>query len=537
MWVAPGSGIWYNVGRSLDARGPTKFTQLWKSLPDRPCTVAHQRGYDSIQLSAWDSRFTFELLDCRGATQLDANRSWHSACPPAHVALLNGAPPRHRYAPALEHLHFEELPRSCTCDDSFDFLNCAGSSSNISATAKPAASEQGATRDPAATLEQPQARRHSYRSSSLRHPPAQADAQASDGSSRFRSLLTTRGAFVVAFDSWQLGLDETLHESDANMSNPGRNLSEMHSFAKSKLRKAICWAHPGQGKRFSARVLSASFVSDRVPNTFCAQPMRDSRNCGTYDLLLLFEASRELWKASCYRSLGDTCGYIPKQCVPLDTLDEKSPPGCLINASVCSKYDRARAAGRCQVRGPEHLEAAMLNFQRTCFQSSSAAGGAALRPEEVETCDRIDTRFRPDFVNRGILNNEVQFPCSDAMLTAFASALVGVGVITVKGGKGRAGEAASGVRRLKAQLARSTLTRKLPTLTQPLELWEHTLDAHDGPPNGLRHVPWSIRERQTSVGNVRYPELAPSFGGATVPLAPSWGYNKVGNHGQNWWLL
>ena len=124
-------------------------------------------------------------------------------------------------------------------------------------------------------------------------------------------------------------------------------------------------------------------------------------------------------------------------------------------------------------------------------------------------------------------------------MSAFVNALIGVGVITVKGGEGPAGESASGVRRLKAQLARSTLTRKLPPTwgTQPLELWEHTLDAHDGPASGPHQTPWAIREQHTSVGNVPYSELAPDFGGATVPLAPSWGYHKVGNHGQNWRLL
>ena len=63
LFLSPGSGIWWNTGRSLKALTPSSATALWSQLPagrpggagrehTRPCSIYHDQGYDSIQVIA-----------------------------------------------------------------------------------------------------------------------------------------------------------------------------------------------------------------------------------------------------------------------------------------------------------------------------------------------------------------------------------------------------------------------------------------------------------------------------------------------------
>ena len=128
LYLAPGSGIWYNVGRSKRALTTGEAAGLWYSLPTRPCTTARQEGFDSIQMTEFENGFSFEILDCRGADLPNFADSWDNACPPAHVDLRSGVPPKaQRWAPALEALPAaaEGLER-CACNDAMWHLNCEG---------------------------------------------------------------------------------------------------------------------------------------------------------------------------------------------------------------------------------------------------------------------------------------------------------------------------------------------------------------------------------------------------------------------------
>ena len=99
--VAPGSGIWLNVGRSLVRANPSASEELWKESQHRPCEKWGPLGYDTIQLVQFRNGYSFALLDCRGAALPTAKQLWNVACPPPHVRLLAGIPAKsERYAPA-----------------------------------------------------------------------------------------------------------------------------------------------------------------------------------------------------------------------------------------------------------------------------------------------------------------------------------------------------------------------------------------------------------------------------------------------------
>ena len=44
MYLAPGSGIWYNLGRSKRVMTTGQSSMLWWSLPTRPCSIAKDEG-------------------------------------------------------------------------------------------------------------------------------------------------------------------------------------------------------------------------------------------------------------------------------------------------------------------------------------------------------------------------------------------------------------------------------------------------------------------------------------------------------------
>ena len=129
FWRALGSGVWWNVGRSLVvasddyvASGPRRGTRGPSAVT---CWQAKARGFDSIQLTRSFNGFSYELLDCRGAARPDARQQWVRACPPAHVELLAGVPAR-RYAPALAPtLASSETPCRCREDGVTGAIGCA----------------------------------------------------------------------------------------------------------------------------------------------------------------------------------------------------------------------------------------------------------------------------------------------------------------------------------------------------------------------------------------------------------------------------
>jgi len=113
FWMAEGSGIWLNVGRSLVAQQSAQFS----------CREARRMGYDSIQIPGAFNGFVFELVECRGQDLPNSEETWMKACPPPHVKLMTGVP-RHRYAPALDGMPSYETV--CLCEDNgYDHLNCA----------------------------------------------------------------------------------------------------------------------------------------------------------------------------------------------------------------------------------------------------------------------------------------------------------------------------------------------------------------------------------------------------------------------------
>lgn len=128
LWLSPGSGIWYNVGRSKRALTTADAASLWSGLPTRPCTIARREGYDSVQLIEFDNGFSFEIMDCRGAELPNYDHSWDVGCPPPHIELRAGVPPRaERWAPALASLPIEaEGTTDCVCDASWSHINCEG---------------------------------------------------------------------------------------------------------------------------------------------------------------------------------------------------------------------------------------------------------------------------------------------------------------------------------------------------------------------------------------------------------------------------
>ena len=81
FWVAPGSGIWYNLGKTLVL--PPKYTKAGRQFMS--CRQAMSAGYDSIQIPMYPGTYAYELVACSGAnltTPYEELVSWWAACPP-----------------------------------------------------------------------------------------------------------------------------------------------------------------------------------------------------------------------------------------------------------------------------------------------------------------------------------------------------------------------------------------------------------------------------------------------------------------------
>jgi hypothetical protein len=131
MWYAPGSGIWWNTGKSKRLLGHDKSNSIWWADSYRnhdvpPCKTALAQGYDSIQLTQFNNDYSFEVVDCRGANLPDAGKRYELSCHAPHMELIVGLPTK-RYAPALVHVKaaIKNATRPCKCDPLVPHINCA----------------------------------------------------------------------------------------------------------------------------------------------------------------------------------------------------------------------------------------------------------------------------------------------------------------------------------------------------------------------------------------------------------------------------
>ena len=117
FWLAIGSGIWLDVGRSL------RVLNIKESLDG--CHAARAAGYDTIQLMQSMRGLTFEIVECRAMGLRGDTDVWEDACPPRHVKLRSGLP-EPRYSPGLTLPSGQLESFQCNCDNAVDHLNCDG---------------------------------------------------------------------------------------------------------------------------------------------------------------------------------------------------------------------------------------------------------------------------------------------------------------------------------------------------------------------------------------------------------------------------
>jgi hypothetical protein len=145
FWMSPGSGIWWNTGKTLVVNtsviapadnsslsetactSPVSLDHWWdkrdSSFRWATCAQALKMGYDSMQLTNSFCGFSYEFVDCRGRSRTDALQTWTAACPPPHVRLMRGLPTP-RVAPALRGVGGPSS--TCMCSSEHDHLNCDG---------------------------------------------------------------------------------------------------------------------------------------------------------------------------------------------------------------------------------------------------------------------------------------------------------------------------------------------------------------------------------------------------------------------------
>ena len=120
FWLASGSGIWWNVGKSyrmLAGGGP------YDAARRLSCADVRSLGYESIQLSEFYPSMALELIDCRGAQLEQADETWERACPPEHIELRAGLPPEsQRFAPGLKGVRGSSRP--CVCNGATFHVDC-----------------------------------------------------------------------------------------------------------------------------------------------------------------------------------------------------------------------------------------------------------------------------------------------------------------------------------------------------------------------------------------------------------------------------
>ena len=123
FWLAVGSGIWWNVGKSLRLSHERNNRAM---IDLNGCEGARKQGYDSIQLPNSFGGYVNELVDCTGYGRPGSQDVWELACPPSHIELRVGLPAAStRYAP---HIPNETAIKgdacTCCCDSALNHLNC-----------------------------------------------------------------------------------------------------------------------------------------------------------------------------------------------------------------------------------------------------------------------------------------------------------------------------------------------------------------------------------------------------------------------------
>ena len=299
------------------------------------------------------------------------------------------------------------------------------------------------------------------------------------GPSAFEAAMHGSGVIVMAVDS--------------------RVVNNRKHKTLASLLRATRWSMSGP-----ARWLSASHLSVRVPNVFCAQPIQKTRNCGAFDLLLLFRASIAMWSKACSVTLSDSCAqpFCERKTFRPTAHQHAIPSVRPCSSATARSLCQDRTPGRCRVQpteeGVRDLEATMLSFQRTCGNGSSGFSRS-------RTC-RISGLI-------GMLFNEWQF--REAVVPAFEAGLIAVGSIRV------AGVSNGTLRRCRAQRLSADLRSRFGLST---EVWEYTIQPSVG--HGRKVPP------QFFSTGARHPQVS-DFAGSVVPLASYWGfYNE--DHWRPW---
>lgn len=118
FWVAPGTGIWLNVGRTQSMLSQHQIER------SGGCKAARERGIDTIQIAEAFGGYSHELVDCRATGQAGADDVWEAACPPPHVELRSGIPSpiNSLYGGVVMGTATTSSSCECHCNPALDFL-------------------------------------------------------------------------------------------------------------------------------------------------------------------------------------------------------------------------------------------------------------------------------------------------------------------------------------------------------------------------------------------------------------------------------
>lgn len=262
-------------------------------------------------------------------------------------------------------------------------------------------------------------------------------------------------------------------------------------------------------ERRAGRVVAASYISARVPNTFCAQPLWDHEACGSYDSLLLVNASR-LAVAACGAALHDAgCRNLCTAAIP----DAETCHECTAYKGRATHKDPHKDVLSCAFRGNSwrrDLERAMQRVRSTCD-----ANGGSWRPWKPpwDTLMSSEVQLRAETIRGGLIE--------DALL-AVGTIVVDDPVATLAWQRQKL-DAARHTRPCRSRLVATRLAARL---GRPIEEWRFTIDASRGlrvaqPPRSYPMVP--LRGNQHHRQSLQFP-VATDYGGLWVPPATAWGY-------------
>jgi len=202
------------------------------------------------------------------------------------------------------------------------------------------------------------------------------------------------------------------------------------------------------------RILSATYVSSRVANVFCAQPIAGG-DCARYDVLLLFDRAAHIAARACsttpFDGYGLSCG-----CDGAFARVVQKPSTFPLGPARLMR----RRMGDCLPNGDlAALEAAVRNLTRTMGDRWGPAAGERVRGNGP---------YWPPF-----LENELQFAPSDALFALLEDAFLGVGVILVAGER-----RANAARRARAKAFAAWLGR---ARGHAVDVWSYVLRPLESP--------------------------------------------------------